>query len=86
MSASGCASRGGGVANDFVTDLRCIYGPKIADPVASKWLNHKVEVSGRVERDASGRARLMKVAHLRLVDAPNNPQQQIEFDFPDETS
>jgi len=68
------------------TDLRCIYGPKIADPVASKWLNHKVEVSGRVERDTNGRARLMKVAHLRLVDAPDNAQQQIEFEFPDESA
>lgn len=72
-----------GIEAGSVTDLRCIYGPKIADPVASKWLNHKVEVSGRVERDANGRARLMKVAHLRLVDAPDNTQQQIEFDFPE---
>jgi hypothetical protein len=73
-----------GIEDGFVTDLRCIYGPKVADPIASKWLNHKVEVTGRVERDASGRARLMKVAHLKLVDAPNDTQQQIEFDFPDE--
>ena len=75
-----------GIEGGFVTDLRCIYGPKIADPIASKWLNHKVEVTGRVERDAGGRARLMKVAHLKLVDAPDNAQQQIEFEFPDQTT
>lgn len=43
-----------------------------------------IEVTGRVERDASGRARLMKVSHLKLVDAPDDTHQQIEFDFPDE--
>lgn len=75
-----------GIEAGSVTDLRCIYGPKVADPIASKWLNHKVEVTGRVERDASGRAKLMKVSHLKLVDAPNDNQQQIEFDFPDESS
>lgn len=44
------------------------------------------EVRGRVERDAGGRARLMKVASLKLVDAPDDAQQQIEFQFPDETT
>jgi len=75
-----------GIEGNTVTDLRCIYGPKVADRIASMWLNHRVEVTGRVERDASGRARLMKVAHLKLVDAPDNAQQQIEFDFPDENT
>jgi hypothetical protein len=74
-----------GIEAGSVTDLRCIYGPKVADPIASKWLNHKVEVTGRVERDAIGRARLMKVSHLKLVDAPDNSQHQIEFEFPDDT-
>ena len=49
-------------------------------------VRHRVEVSGRVERDANGRARLMKVAHLKLVDAPDDSQQQIEFVFPDESA
>ena len=75
-----------GIEVGFVTDLRCINGPKIADPVASKWLNHRVEVRGRVERDAGGRARLMKVSSLKLVDAPDDDQQQTEFQFPDETN
>lgn len=75
-----------GIEDGFVTDLRCIYGPRVVDKVAAKWLNHRVEVSGRVERDANGRARLMKVAHLKLVDAPDDSQQQIEFEFPDENT
>jgi hypothetical protein len=74
-----------GIEAGSVTDLRCIYGPKVADPVASKWLNQKVEVTGRAERDTSGRARLMKVSHLKLVNAPTETKQQIEFEFPDET-
>lgn len=75
-----------GIEGGFVTDLRCIYGTRVVDKVAAKWLNHRVEVSGRVERDTSGRARLMKVAHLKLVDAPDDAQQQIEFEFPDENT
>lgn len=75
-----------GIENGIITDLRCIYGPKVIDKIAAKWLNHRVEVSGRVERDANGRARLMKVAHLKLVDAPDDSQQQIEFVFPDKSA
>ena len=75
-----------GIEGGFVTDLRCIYGHKVADRIASKWLNHRVEVRGRVERDAGGRARLMKVSSLKLVDAPDDAQQQIEFQFPDENT
>jgi hypothetical protein len=37
-------------------------------------------------QDSNGRARLMKVAHLKLVDAPDDSQQQIEFVFPDESA
>lgn len=74
-----------GIENGNVTDLRCIYGPKVDDKTASKWLNQRVEVSGRVARDATtGRARLMKVSNLKLVDAPEDSQQQREFEFPDE--
>jgi hypothetical protein len=43
-------------------------------------------VRGRLERDAGGRARLMKVSSLKLVDAPDDAQQQIEFQFPDENT
>jgi hypothetical protein len=73
-----------GIEEGCTTDLRCIYGHKVTDRIASSWLNQRVEVRGRVERDAAGRARLMKVANLRLVDAPADAQQQIEFEFPDE--
>lgn len=72
-----------GIEAGSLTDLRCIYGPKVTDKAASRWLNHRVEVTGRVERDSKGRARLMKVTHLKLVDAPDNFPDQKEFDFPD---
>ena len=72
-----------GIEDGSVTDLRCIYDSKVSDQDASRWLNHRVEVRGRVERDASGRARLMKVTHLKLMDAPADNEQQTEFRFPD---
>ena len=72
-----------GIEAGNLTDLCCIYGPKVTDKAASRWLNQRVEVRGRVERDSKGRARLMKVTHLKLVDAPDNSPDQIEFEFPD---
>jgi hypothetical protein len=62
-----------------LTDLRCIYGSQVADRIASVWLNQKVEVKGRVERDSKGRARLMRVTHLRLLDAQPEHTGQSEF-------
>jgi hypothetical protein len=47
-----------GIQDGMITDLRCIYGPKVADDVATRWLNKRVEVEGRVERDPNGRPRL----------------------------
>jgi hypothetical protein len=47
-----------GIGEAFA-DLRFIYGPNLADPIASKWLV------------------------VELVDAPDDDQQQIEFQFPD---
>lgn len=75
-----------GIEEGIATDLRCIYGHKIADRTASKWLNQRVEVRGRVERDARGHARLMKISSLKLIDAPDDAQQQTEFQFPDENT
>lgn len=75
-----------GIEAGQLTDLRCIYGPQVTDRVASHWLNQKVEVKGRVERDARGRARLMKVTHLRLVSAPPEHPDQWEFEFPEDSS
>jgi hypothetical protein len=65
--------------NGFVTGLRCIYGSKVIDRVADEWPNHLIGVSGRV-RNTSGRA------HLRPSMPQINAQQQIEFEFPDETT
>jgi hypothetical protein len=32
------------IENGIITDLRCIYGPKVIGKIAAKWLNHRVEV------------------------------------------
>lgn len=74
-----------GIQDGMITDLRCIYGPKVSDEVATRWLNKRVEVEGRVERDASGRPRLMKISRLRLLDAAATGTRQEEFQFPDES-
>jgi hypothetical protein len=73
-----------GIQDGMITDLRCIYGPKVADEVATRWLNKRVEVEGRVERDASGRPRLMKITRLKLLDGASSGLTQEEFQFPDE--
>jgi hypothetical protein len=73
-----------GIEAGQLTDLRCIYGSQVADRIASVWLNQKVEVKGRVERDSKGRARLMRVTHLRLLDAQPEHTGQSEFEFPED--
>lgn len=60
------------VENFEENELRCVYSPDIADNNAKKWLNNYVRVSGRVERDPSGKARLLEVDSIEL-DA-NNPE------------
>ncbi len=75
-----------GIEEGSFTDLRCIYGPGVADPIASKWLNRTLKVTGRVERNAQGQARLMKVTHLEIVGGSDADFQQREFDFPDSES
>lgn len=42
-------------------EVRCIYDESHTDSAASKWINKLVTVSGRVERDANGKARLMEI-------------------------
>jgi hypothetical protein len=43
-------------------------------------------VRGRIEHGAGCLVRLTKHASIKLVDAPDDAQQKIEFPFPDETT
>ena len=65
-----------------ITDLRCVYGKNVSDSHATEWLNKRIEVTGRVERDQHGHPRLMQVKSLRLLDAQKK-NQQLSFEFPD---
>ena len=67
---------------NIITDMRCVYGKNVSDSHATEWLNKRVEVTGRVERDLQGRPRLMQVKSLRLLDAQEKSQQLV-FEFPD---
>jgi|GEM_PF-908218 hypothetical protein len=75
-----------GIEEGTFTDLRCIYGPGVPDKIASEWLNRTVKVKGRVDRNAQGQARLMKVMHLEVIGGSDEGVQQREFDFPDAES
>lgn len=72
-----------GIEGGAFTDLRCIYGAGVPDGLASKWLNRTVKVTGRVDRNAQGQARLMKVTHLEIIGGSDAKIKQREFDFPD---
>ena len=53
------------IENLEVNEVRCIY--KIySDEIASKWLNKNVVITGIVERDANGKARLMEIENIEI--------------------
>jgi hypothetical protein len=52
-------------------EVRCVYGESYSDSIASKWLNKYVTVSGIVERDANGKARLMEIQSIE-VNTPSS--------------
>ncbi len=55
------------VENDEQNHLRCRYNSSYSDNDAKKWLNKSVRVSGKVERDANGKARLMEIQSIEMV-------------------
>lgn len=53
------------IENMEINDVRCKY--KVTDAEASDWLNKRVRVHGIVERDASGRPRLLDVTSVKVL-------------------
>lgn len=53
------------VENLEANEVRCIYAG-YSDNEASKWLNKFVVVSGLVERDSKGKARLMEIQSIKI--------------------
>lgn len=68
-----------GISEEGIADLRCAYG-RVSDKQAELWLNKKLRVTGRIDRDVSGRPRLMQVRELDFLDAPPNAQTHFEFE------
>lgn len=54
------------IENFEINDLRCSYVDK-TDEEASAWLNKRVRVSGLVERDLRGKARLLDMATIKIL-------------------
>jgi hypothetical protein len=55
------------IENEKLNEVRCIYSDDYADDnEASKWINHHVLVTGKVERDPNGKARLMEIESIDL--------------------
>lgn len=71
------------ISHGEINDLRCIYGKEALDESARQWLGDRLKVSGRVQRDASGRPRLMKVKHLETAGRKAGAKQTT-FDFVDD--
>lgn len=64
----------------ILNDVRCIYGDKVKEGNARKWLGESVEVKGRVQRDPNGRPRLLRLIQITV----KGDEDQIMIDFPDE--
>lgn len=69
------------ITGGVVNDLRCVYGKEAKDSVAKQWLDDQIVVFGRVQKDASGRPRLMKVLSLRSKgEKEGGKQMEIRFE------
>lgn len=55
------------IENMEVNDVRCSYVDE-TDDEASEWLNRRVKVTGNVERDQSGKAKLLDAASVNVLD------------------
>ena len=55
------------IENMEINDVRCSYVDE-TDEEASEWLNRRVEVTGNVERDQSGKAKLLDAASINVLD------------------
>jgi len=55
------------IENMEINDVRCSYVDE-TDDEAAEWLNKRVEVTGNVERDQSGKAKLLDAATIRIVE------------------
>jgi hypothetical protein len=53
------------IENNLLNEVRCIYS-NYSDSEASNWLNKVVKIKGLVERDSSGKARLMEIESVVL--------------------
>ena len=54
------------IENLEVNEARCVY-KDYTDDEASEWLNKNVVVTGVVERDANGKARLMELESIKIT-------------------
>jgi hypothetical protein len=55
------------IENMEVNDVRCSYVDE-TDDEAAEWLNKRVKVTGNVERDYAGKAKLLDAATIEITD------------------
>lgn len=56
------------VEHDRISDVRCAYSSaSYPDSEATKWVNNKVSIYGKVERNSAGKARLIEVVKVRAL-------------------
>jgi len=55
------------IENMAINDVRCSYSDE-TDDEAAEWLNKRVKVTGNVERDQSGKAKLLDVAAIKVLE------------------
>lgn len=52
-----------------VSDVRCSYVNE-TDEEAKQWLNSRVRVTGKVERDAAGNVRVLETTSVEILSSP----------------
>ncbi len=68
-----------GITEGQQSDLRCVYGKDIAEPVAKTWLGRPALVEGKIERDQNGKPRLLQITKMKVSGLPDSEQSEFEF-------
>ena len=72
-----------GITEGQQNDLRCVYGRQASEDDAKHWLGQSLRVEGRIERDHNGKARLLQIRKMEIIN-PHGPRQAF-FEFPEES-
>ena len=68
-----------GITDGQQSDIRCVYGREVAEPIAKMWLGRPALVVGKIERDQNGKPRLLQITKMTVSGLSGDTQSEFKF-------